>query len=209
MNVPGGTPEGPVRTGKLAVLGAEVRKYDKALQRLQRKLQLANVFQSTPQRVDAIRYAMDAVCQRRNARTPNILREAREIVGDRNLARLRGILAPSLRNIAPGRPWKVEAQLCDGPAFALRGGSKSLEVCGVRRVAFLLSQQFRDRKHASEARGRAASARPQSAQALKLAATRRDAALEKHAEAVLAAIARGSSGKEAHVRCVLCTRAVN
>ena len=98
-----------MRTGKLVVLGAEVRKYDKALQRLQRKLQLANVFQSTPQRVDAIRYAMDAVCQRRNARTPNILREAREIVGDRNLARLRGILALSLRNIAPGRPWKVEA----------------------------------------------------------------------------------------------------
>ena len=61
MNVSGGTPEAPVCTGKLAVLGAEVRKYDKTLQRLERKLQIANVFQSTPQRVDAIRYAMDAV----------------------------------------------------------------------------------------------------------------------------------------------------
>ena len=128
MNVPGGMPEAPVRTWKLAVLGDEVRKYDKALQRLERKLQLAILFLSTPQRVDAIRYAMDAVCHRRNARMPNILREARKIVGDRNLARLRDALAPSLRNIAPGRPWKVEAQLCDRPAFALRGGSKSLEV---------------------------------------------------------------------------------
>ena len=109
MNVPGGMPEAPVRTWKLAVLGDEVRKYDKALQRLERKLQLAILFLSTPQRVDAIRYAMDAVCHRRNARMPNILREARKIVGDRNLARLRDALAPSLRNIAPGRPWKVEA----------------------------------------------------------------------------------------------------
>ena len=39
-----------MRTGKLAVLGADPRKYDKALKR---NLQLAILFQTTPQRVDA------------------------------------------------------------------------------------------------------------------------------------------------------------
>ena len=120
MNVPGGTPEAPARTGKLAVVGAAVGKYDTALQRLHRKLQVAISFQSTPQRLDVIRYAMDAVCQGWNTGTPNILSGSEDCRRPQtgNLARLRSILPPPFRNIAPARPWKVEALLCDRPASA-------------------------------------------------------------------------------------------